>query len=157
MHFAFATHFHFEPLGDRIYALRADTVETTGDLVGAFAELTTGVEVGHHQLKGRDLILRVYVDRDAATVVLNGARAVVVDADSDLRAMAGEGFIDRVIDDFENTVVEAAFVGVADIHIGAFTDTFETFELLDFGRVIDVLSGVFWRHLSVQIFRLFLF
>jgi hypothetical protein len=39
-------------------------------------------------------------------------------------------------------VVEATFVGVADIHIGAFTDTFKSLQLLDFGRVIDVLRGV---------------
>ena len=66
------------------------------------------------------------VDWDAATVVLNRARAVVVDADGDLGAVTGESFIDRVIDDFKNTVVEATFVGVADIHIGAFADTFKS-------------------------------
>jgi hypothetical protein len=59
----------------------------------------------------------------------------------------GEGFIDRVIDKFKNAVVETAFVGVADIHIGTFTDTFETFELLNFGRVIDVIGDVFGRRI----------
>ena len=153
MNLAIATDFDFEPFGDRIDALRADPVEAAGYLIGAFTEFTTRVQVGHHQLEGRDVILRVNVDWDAATIVLNGAGAVVVDADGDLRAVTGEGFIDRVIDDFKDTVVEATFVSVADIHIGAFTDTFKSLQLLDFGRVIDVLRGVVGDIFS-RLFRL---
>ena len=62
-----------------------------------------------------------------------------MNTDGYLRAMTREGFVDRVIHDFKNTVVETTLVSVADIHVGALTHTFETFEFLDFRRVVDVV------------------
>ena len=56
-------------------------------------------------------------------------------------AEAGEILVDGVVDDLENAVVKAAFVGVADVHIGAFTNTFEPLQFLDFRCVIVGCAG----------------
>ena len=66
------------------------------------------------------------VDRDAAAVIGDADRLVGMDRDRNIRAMTGQGFVDRVIDDLENHVMETgAVVGVADVHSGAFPDGFE--------------------------------
>jgi hypothetical protein len=44
--------------------------------------------------------------------------------------------IDGVIDDFKDAVVQAALIGIADVHSGAETDGTEPFQMLDlFGTV----------------------
>jgi len=47
-----------------------------------------------------------------------------MDGDFDFRAVACEGFVDRVVHDLENAVVKAALIGVPDIHVGSLADTF---------------------------------
>jgi hypothetical protein len=46
----------------------------------------------------------------------------------DLGAISGESFIDRVIYNLINEVVEAALTGRADIHAGALADRIEPLE-----------------------------
>jgi hypothetical protein len=65
------------------------------------------------------------IDGDTAAIVFDGAGAIEVKGDGNIFTITGEGFIDGIIDDFEYAVVEAAFEGIADVHIGAFADTFE--------------------------------
>ena len=66
------------------------------------------------------------IDRNAAAVVDHRDRFVRVDRDADFLAVAGERFVDGVVDDFENHVVEAgAVIGVADVHSGPLSDRFE--------------------------------
>jgi hypothetical protein len=70
----------------------------------------------------------VDVDRDAAAVVADGDGAVDVDGDLDAVAMAGEVFVDGVVEDLGDAVVEGPFVGAADIHAGLFADGLEALE-----------------------------
>ena len=111
-----------EPIGKGVDAFGADAVEAAGVFVGALAELAAGVEVGEHELDGGDAELRVRVDRNAAAVVGDRDRAIDMDGNLDARAITGEVFVDRVVEHFENAVVKAAFVGVADVHARAFAD-----------------------------------
>jgi hypothetical protein len=139
MDVAVAADFDFEGFGDGIDAFCADAVEAAGDLVRAFTEFSAGVEVCHDEFEGGDLVFGVDVDGDTAAVIFDGAGAVEVEGDGNIFAMTGEGFIDRIIDDFEDAVMEAAFEGIADVHIGAFTHTFEAFEFLDFRRIVGIV------------------
>lgn len=66
-------HFNLEVLRDRIYALRANPVQTARNLVRALAEFAAGVEVRHHELERGDFVFGVYVDGNAAPVVFDGA------------------------------------------------------------------------------------
>jgi hypothetical protein len=81
----------------------------------------------------------MHVDRNPATVVANGDRAIDMDRDINPGAEAGEMFVDRVIEDFENAVMQPALVGVADVHSGSFSDSFEAFELVDLGGVVFLI------------------
>jgi hypothetical protein len=74
----------------------------------------------------------VNIDRDAAAVVADRAGAIDMDGDIDFRAVSGEVFVDRVVENFEDAVVEAAFVCGPDIHSGALADAGEAFEFVDF-------------------------
>ena len=65
-----------------------------------------------------------------------GNRTIDMDRDVDLGAIAGEMFVDRVVEHFENAVMQTAFVRVADIHAGTFPDRFETLEFIDLGGVV---------------------
>ena len=56
--------------------------------------------------------------------------------DFDLVAIAGQMFVDGIVEDFENAMMQPAFVGVADVHAGAFPDGFQAFEFIDFCGVV---------------------
>ena len=67
-----------------------------------------------------------------------------MDGDFDVRAIAGEGFVDGVVDHFENAVMEPALMGVANVHVWAFPYTFQAFQLLNFRGVVVVYAFVIY-------------
>ena len=122
-----------QPLGQRVDDAHADAMEAAGNLVAAAAELAAGVEDRVDDLE-RVLAGLVLADRHPAAVVLHDHRAVRLDRHRDLRREAGHRLVDRVVDDLPHQVVEAAFVGRADVHAGAAANGFEALEDLDAGR-----------------------
>jgi hypothetical protein len=76
------------------------------------------------------------LDRDPAAVVLDGDAAVDVDRDRDVRAVPGQGFVDRVVHDLEHEVMEPPLGRVPDVHPGAFPNGLETLENLDVFRAV---------------------
>ena len=131
----------FEPFGEGVDALGADAVKTAAEFVGALTEFAAGVEVGQHELNGRNLPLRVHVDRNAAAIVADGTRAVGVDGHIDVRAETGQMFVDRVVEDLVNAVMQAAFVGVADVHPRPLAHRFQTLKLVDLRRAVCRILG----------------
>jgi hypothetical protein len=82
---------------------------------------------GHDDLRRRPTFFGVNVYGDATPVVDDRDRLVCVDGDCNFLAVACERFVDRVIDDFENHVVEpGAVIGIPDIHAWPFAYSFET-------------------------------
>jgi hypothetical protein len=75
----------------------------------------------------RQVLLRDHVDRNAAAVVLDGARSVLPEDDRNLGCVAGERFVDRIVDRFVHELVEAAFRRVSDIHAGTLANGLEAF------------------------------
>ena len=75
---AVAVDLDVEPGGQRVDHGGADAVQTAGGGVGAAAELAAGVQLGHHDLDAGQAGLGLDVDRDAAAVVPDLDRAVVV-------------------------------------------------------------------------------
>ncbi|MNL77981.1 hypothetical protein D3C87_2042720 [compost metagenome] len=60
------------------------------------------------------------VRRDTATVVGHGDGAIGIERDGDDIGMAGQGLIDRVVDDFVDHVMKTgAVIRITDIHAGA--------------------------------------
>jgi hypothetical protein len=129
---AFAGDFGLKPFGDGIDALGADPMEATGDLIGSFAEFAAGVEVGHDQFKCRHLVFGMHVDRNAAAVILNGDGTLGMEGYLDGGTIAGEGLVNGVVDDLENAVMEAPFIGISDVHVGPLADPVETFQFFNF-------------------------
>ncbi len=72
-----------------------------------------------------------------------------MNADVDLRAVTGQAFVNGVVDDFEDAVVQTAFGGVPDVHVRSLADTFEAFEFLDLGGVVDF----FFSRVAFWVFR----
>src|SRR5690606_9997542 len=71
--------------------------------------------------------------RGNATAVVGHADGVVgVDGDDDVVAVAGQGFVDGVVDHLDDEVVQArAIGGVADVHARALAHGLQAFEDLD--------------------------
>ena len=105
--------------------------------------ISAGMELGHDDLGGRHAFFLVDVHRHAAAVVAHRAAAVAVQNHFDFIAVAGERFVDRVVDDFVNHVMKArAVIGVADVHARALAYGIEAFQHLD-GLGCVVVRG-FW-------------
>src|SRR2546429_418527 len=69
----------------------------------------------------------VDIHRDAAPVIRDGHRFIGMDGDHDAVAMAGQGFVDRVVDDLEHHVVKPrSVIGISDVHPGAFPHRIKT-------------------------------
>ena len=125
--------------GKRIDDGDADAVQPAGDLVGILVEFAAGVELGHDDLGRRHPFFRVDVGGDAAAVVGHRAGAVGVERDGDQLGVAGERFVDGVVDDLVDHVVQArAVVGVADIHARTFAHRVEAAQNLDRIRAVGV-------------------
>ncbi len=61
-------------------------------------------------------------------VVRDGYGLIGVDGDDNTVAMSGQRFVDRVVDDLENHMVQTRpVIGVTDVHSGPFSDCVEPF------------------------------
>ena len=135
---ALLAHAHVEPGRQRVDHRGAHAVQATGHLVAAAAELAAGVQLGEHELDGADALGRVHVGGDAAPVVLDPDRAVLHQGDVDGVGVAGQGLVDRVVDDLPDQVVQAALAGGADVHAGALAHRLEPLEHGDRAGVVGL-------------------
>ena len=106
-------------------------MQSTGDLVSAAAELSAGVKDRHDHLKGGFIGLDMLVDRNAAAVVPDRYNPILVDGADDCVAVPAERFIDGVVHDFADEVMQPPVIGAADIHTGPATDGLEALENLN--------------------------
>ena len=117
-------------------------METAGDFVGAvfLVELAARVQDGQHDFR-RGLAALVDVDGNAAAVVDDRDGVVDVQRDVDLGRVPGERFVDRVVDDLVDEVMQALRPGGADVHGWPLADGFQPFEHLDLvGAVVAGLA-----------------
>ena len=98
---------------------------------------------GHHHLRGGNFFaIDVHgVYGNAAAVVDDGDRVVDVNGDFDFIGVAGESFIDGVVDHFVHQMMQTQFTGRADVHGGAQANRFHAAQHLDrIGGVVPVSS-----------------
>ena len=129
-----------ERLRQRVDHRDADAVQPAGDLVAAAAELAAGMQHGQRQGDGRDLLVRMLLDRDAAAVVDHLDAALGQQPDQDGVAVAGQRLVDGVVDHLVHQVVQAALAGGADVHAGPLADGLQALEHGD--RLGVVAAGV---------------
>ena len=145
MDFAVAFDFEFEVFRQRVDDRDAYPVQTARDFVRGAVEFAASVKFGQDDLSGGEPFSLHEVGGDATPVV--GDRDAVVDMDGDVNvgAVAGERFIDGIIDDLENEVMKPSFGGVADVHSRSFADSFESLKHFDLTR-----SVVLFEHVSLN-------
>ena len=133
-------HLHGQPFGQRVDDARADAVQAAGDLIAPAAELAARVQDGKDDLERGTSGLRLNVHGDAAAVIDDGDGVVGIDLHGDVRAVAREGFVDGVIDDLIDEVVQTARGGRADVHARALAHRFQSLEDLNFRGVVIVVG-----------------
>ena len=136
MNFAFATHDQAQRFGQGIHARHTHTVQTTRYLVAVLVELATCVQFGQGNFSrtalGLVLVIHLHTRRNATTIVSDADGVVTVDGDHNVIAMACQSFVNRVVHHLEHQVVQACSVGgISNVHAGAFSNRFESFQNLD--------------------------
>ena len=131
VNFAVLVNFDFELVTERVDDRRAHAMQSAGDFVRALLELAAGVKNGVHDFECRALFSGMHIDRNSAAVVLDRNPIVAQNHDVDFRAVTGQRFVDRVVHDLIDEMMQPALGGVADVHAGPFANRFETFEYLD--------------------------
>ena len=122
---------HRQPFGQRVDDARAHAVQTAGDLIASAAELAARVQHGVDDLERGTARLRLNVDRNAAAVIHNGDGVALVDRHLNFRAVARKRFVDGVIHNFIDEVMQAAHRRRADVHARALAHRLQSFEHLD--------------------------
>ena len=121
-------------------------MQTARNLVAGSTEFAARVEHSEHDLgRAHALHLRIgmFVDRNASAVVDDFATPIGQQRDVNTRGVSGHCFINRVVDDLVDQMVQARWTGRTDIHAGSFAHRLETLE--DRDVFCAVLFGGF-RH-----------
>src|SRR5690348_2396864 len=139
---AFAPDFQIEPVGEGVYDGNTDAVQAAGDFIRLAVEFSASVQDSHDDFGSRLLFSGVHVHRNAAAVVDDGDRVVFVDHDVDFVAVAGHGFIDGIVGNFPDEVVQTEFACGTDVHGGAFANRFQSAEDFDGRSVVLVPCGL---------------
>ncbi len=147
--FAIAPDFQFQPVGERVDDRDADAVQTAGNFIGVTVEFAAGVQDRHHDFGGGLLFGGVHVDGNTAAVVNHGDAVVFVHGDIDLVAISGHGFVDGIVGDFPDQVVQAHLARGTDVHGGALADGLKPREDFDGSGVVLVPSTLCGRILFV--------
>jgi hypothetical protein len=81
---------------------------------------------GHDDFCGGHAFSGVDIDGNSAPIVRDGDGLIGVDRNDNTIAKSGQGFVDGVVDDLENHVVQAgAVIGISDVHSGALPHRFK--------------------------------
>ncbi len=100
------------------------------------------MEFSQHDFRGGNFFSLMKVDGNTATIVDHRNAIIDVNSHFDRVAMASQRFVDGVIDDFKNEMVETSLARVTDIHAWPFSNGFQAFQnLYVIGIVIGVLRG----------------
>ena len=72
-----------------------------------------------------------------------------MDGDADLGAVAGQGLVDRIVDDLVDEMVQSVGTRRPDVHRGAFSDRIETLEDLDGSGVVGAQMNLFLAQIDL--------
>src|SRR5579884_200250 len=133
---AVTLHLDLQPGGQRAHGRHADAMQAAGDLVPALLEFAAGVQTRHDDFERRPAYLRMNVNRNAATVVLDGDFSVGVQGDLDRIARTLQRLVNAVVHHLAHELVQAPLIGPADVHSRTAPHALQTFQNLDiFGGI----------------------
>lgn len=116
-------------------------MQPRGDLVAPIAELAPGVQFGGGQLQRRYPVLRMDVHRNAAPVIADAHRAVFKNRNLNVAGVAGKGFVNRVIHDLFDHMVQAVDVGRANVHAWPLSHGIKALKDRNLARVVALGLG----------------
>ncbi len=137
--------FDFKLFTERVDAANTHTVQAAGDFVVGGIEFAAGMQLGEDHLRGGHALAVSqihHVDGNAAAIVDDGDGVVDVNDDIDFLGVAGESFIDGIVDHFVYKVVQSDLARRADVHCGTKADRLEAFKDLDVFAGIAVVIAV---------------
>ena len=148
--FAIAMNFEIEPVGERVDDGNADAVKAAGNFVGIAVEFPASMEDGHHHFGGGLFLGGVHVDGNAAAIVDDGYGIIFVDGDVDFVAEPGQRFVDGIVDDFPDEMMQAEIAGGTDVHRGTLANGFDAAEDFDGSCVVLVPRAFAGRSIPFQ-------
>ena len=112
----------FHTGGQRVYNRNTDTVQTAGNFIRTLVEFTACMEPRQNQLQRTYALFWVNIDGNTASVIFYSDGIVFFQYDQNGIAIARHRFVDTVVDDFVDQMMQPVGAGRADIHSGAFAD-----------------------------------
>mmetsp|Transcript_63227 Transcript_63227/g.186930 ORF Transcript_63227/g.186930 Transcript_63227/m.186930 type:complete len:316 (-) Transcript_63227:90-1037(-) len=133
-------HAHAHSFAQRVYHADAHPVQSTRDLVSPLpsvvVEFTPGVKDSQYRLQCRYSRGRVDVGGYTAAVVDYRAGTVGIDGGGDDGGVSGEGFVDAVIDDLPDEVMETVGSRGPDVHSRPLPHRLQPFQHRDLTRPV---------------------
>ena len=148
---------HLQPLREGVDHAGAHAVKAAGNLIAPAAEFSARVEHGIHHLQGGLARLLLHIHGDAPPVVGDADHVPRLDGDGDVAAEARQGFVDGVVHDLIDQMVQAGRGGGADIHARPKTHGLQPLQDLDLGGVVaffGLKEFAFFRH-GILLWRAF--
>src|SRR5215510_12934766 len=144
---AVALDLDFQSLRQSVNHRNTYAVQTTGNLVRSFIELTTCVELGKHNFCGGDFFRLMNVHRNSTTIVDHRDAIIDVNRDINLVAITGQSLVNGVVHTFIHEMMKSPFTGVTDVHSGALSDRFQPFQNFYVIRsIVGRLRGICFGH-----------
>ena len=109
-------------------------MQTSGNFVGTFVELTSGMEYCHYYFESRLVQFFMLVYRDTTSVVFYCDRVVFVDSYLYVCTVTCHGLVDRVVYSLIYQVMQTFLGDVTDVHRRTFANSLKSFENLDVAR-----------------------
>src|SRR5712692_428799 len=116
-----------ERFGKKVNHGNADAVQSAGNLVSVRVELATGVKFGHYDFGSGLPFLLHHVDGNAAAVVYYCNGMVKMNSYFDGVAESRQSFVNGVIDDFVNQVMQTQLACGSYIHRRSLAHSVATF------------------------------
>ncbi len=129
--FALTVNFRNEEVAQGVDAGNTYTVQTAGNFIAIFVELTAGVQHGEHHFQGAAMFFLMHACRNTTAIILHADGIVFQNLDIYAIAVAGHGFIDTVVYHLIHQVMQAALANVSNIHGRALADGLQAFQHLD--------------------------
>ena len=136
---ALAVHLGNHAGRQRVHHGDTHTVQTTGNGVAAAAKLTASVQHGHDDLNSGLVLGGVLIHGNTAAVILYANSTISLDGHVNFGGVTGECFVNRVIYDLVDQVVQTALSGRANVHAGALANRFQTFQHGNIGCTVFML------------------
>jgi hypothetical protein len=106
-------------------------VKATRYFIVLLVEFSSGMELGHHQLESRNPLHGVNSYGNASAIVFYADNIVLLENYEDIGTVTCQGFVDRIINNLINEMMQTVDACRADVHAGPFSNGLEPFEYLN--------------------------